>query len=177
MSVIFLRDEQWYKHNRRKSFGLQLSWYRHHHTKSKNNFKKTISNSSLNFHFYWDTLYNKLMAFPRVAVVYLNFRAGSTFPVPVCTVPSSMGRTSWCNKVDTVRLYASHRLNLLLPKGQICLFPFFFFEIINKSFYNFTLFRKVCTTVSLQATSIYPVKPGGLGVLLLISHQQQGSRV
>ena len=56
----------------------------------------------------------------RVAVVHLNYRAGSTFPVPVCTVPSSMDRTSRCNKVDAVRLYASYRLNLLLLKGQIC---------------------------------------------------------
>jgi len=56
----------------------------------------------------------------RAAVVNLNFRAGSTFPVPVCTVPSSMDRTIWCNKVDAVRLYASYRLNLLLLKGQRC---------------------------------------------------------
>ena len=31
-----------------------------------------------------------------------------------------MDRTSWCNKVDAVRLYASHRFALILPKGQIC---------------------------------------------------------
>ena len=60
----------------------------------------------------WDT--------SRAAVVHLNFRAGSTFSVPVCTLPSSMDRTSRCNKVDTVRLYASYRLNLLLLKGQRC---------------------------------------------------------
>ena len=54
----------------------------------------------------------------RAAVVHLNFRAGSTFPVPVCTLPGSMDRTSRCNKVDAVRLYASNRLNLLLLKGQ-----------------------------------------------------------
>ena len=54
------------------------------------------------------------------AGVQLNFRAGSTFPFPVCTVPSSMDRTSRCKKVDGVRLYASYRLNLLLLKGQIC---------------------------------------------------------
>ena len=54
----------------------------------------------------------------REAVVHLNFRAGSTFPVPVCTVPSSIDRTSRCNKVDVVRLYASYRLNLLLLKGR-----------------------------------------------------------
>ena len=52
------------------------------------------------------------------AVVHLNFRAGSTFPVTVCTVPSSMDRTNRCNKDDAVRLYASYRLNLLLLKGQ-----------------------------------------------------------
>jgi len=34
---------------------------------------------------------------PRVAVVHVNFRAGSTFPVPVCTV--SPGH--WVNKADT----------------------------------------------------------------------------
>ena len=56
----------------------------------------------------------------RAAVVHLNFRAGSTFLVPIWTVPSSMDRTSRCNKVDAVRLYASYRLNLLLLKGQRC---------------------------------------------------------
>ena len=43
----------------------------------------------------------------REAVVHLNFRAGSIFPVPVCTVPSSMDRTSRYNKVSAVRLFAS----------------------------------------------------------------------
>ena len=55
----------------------------------------------------------------RAAVVHLNFRAGSTFPFPVCTVPSSMDRTSRCNKVDAVRLYALYSLNLLLINRQI----------------------------------------------------------
>ena len=32
----------------------------------------------------------------------MNFRAGSTFIVPVCTVLSSIDRTSRCNKVDAV---------------------------------------------------------------------------
>ena len=48
---------------------------------------------------------------------------GQPFRAQVCTVPSSMDRTSRCNKVDAVRLYigyASYRLNLLLLKGQIC---------------------------------------------------------
>ena len=54
-------------------------------------------------------------------LVLLNFQAGSTFPVPICTVPSSMDRTSRCNKVDAVTLMqASYRLNLLLLKEQIC---------------------------------------------------------
>ena len=53
----------------------------------------------------------------REAIVHLIFWAGSTFSVSVCTVPSSMDRTSQCNKVDAVRLYASYRLNLLLLKG------------------------------------------------------------
>ena len=35
----------------------------------------------------------------RAAVVHVNFRAGSTFVIQVCTVPSSMDRTSLCNKV------------------------------------------------------------------------------
>ena len=46
------------------------------------------------------------------AVVHLNFRAGSTFPIPVCTVSprhwinkaDTQYRTSRCNKVDAVRL-------------------------------------------------------------------------
>ena len=58
-------------------------------------------------------------------IVHLNFRAGSTFPVSVCTVPNSMDRTSRCNNVDVVRLYASYMLNLLLLKKQrcVCLTP------------------------------------------------------
>ena len=52
-----------------------------------------------------------ILPHPRAAVVHLNFRAGSTFPVPVYTVSNSMDRTSRCNKVDAVRLYASYRLN------------------------------------------------------------------
>ena len=50
-------------------------------------------------------------------VVHLNFRARSTFPIRVCTVPSSMDRTSLCNKIDAVRLYAAY---LLILKGQRC---------------------------------------------------------
>ena len=43
----------------------------------------------------------------------------STFEFP-SRVNLSGPRTSWCNKVDAVRLYASYRLNLLLLKGQRC---------------------------------------------------------
>ena len=56
--------------------------------------------------------YNNLYA----GIVHLNFSAGSTFPVPVFTVPSSMGRTSRCNKVDAVRLYASYKEILVKVK-------------------------------------------------------------
>jgi len=58
---------------------------------------------------------NFRMGYPsRAAEVHLNFRAGSTFPVLVCTEPPGKGqqrwsstvyRTSWGNEVDAVRLY------------------------------------------------------------------------
>ena len=35
-------------------------------------------------------------------------------------IKQTINRTSRCNKVDAVRLYASYRLNLLLLKGQRC---------------------------------------------------------
>ena len=38
------------------------------------------------------------IAIARAAVVHLNFRAGSTFPVPVCTVLPG----HWVNKADTL---------------------------------------------------------------------------
>ena len=52
-------------------------------------------------------------------------RAGSTFPVPVCTVPHGLwvndaDNQQNYNKVDAARLYALYRLNLLLLKGQRC---------------------------------------------------------
>ena len=59
----------------------------------------------------------------RAAVENLNFRAWSTFLVPVCT--ASPGH--WVNKADTQRLAGAtrltrsdFRLNLLLLKGQRC---------------------------------------------------------
>ena len=52
---------------------------------------------------------------PRAAVVLLNFRAGSTFPVPVCT--ESPGHS--LGLAGATRLTRSDfRLNLLLLKGQ-----------------------------------------------------------
>ena len=68
------------------------------------------------------------MLISQAAIVHLNFRAGSTFPVPVCTVPhehiglikKTINRTSRCHKVDAVRLYASYMLNLLLLNGKRC---------------------------------------------------------
>ena len=55
---------------------------------------------------------------------------------PVCTVPSSMDRTSRCNKVDAVRLYASYRLNLLLLKWYMNL---------NWRYASCTLYNVYCT--------------------------------
>ena len=75
--------------------------------------------STINASLYLD-VYNS-----RAAVVHFNFRAGSNFPVPVCTVSPGLwvnkaDRTSRCNKVNAVRLDASYRLNLLLLKGPRC---------------------------------------------------------
>ena len=39
---------------------------------------------------------NKKLITNRAVVVHFNFRAGSTFPVPVCTVPHWL----WVNKAD-----------------------------------------------------------------------------
>ena len=41
--------------------------------------------------------FNNLTMSPRAALVHLYLRAGSTFPVPVCTVPHG----HWVNKADT----------------------------------------------------------------------------
>ena len=67
----------------------------------------------------------------RAAVVHFNFRAGSTFPVPVCTVPhghwvnkaDNQQDYSRCNKVDAVRLYASYRWRFTFTKGAEVLVP------------------------------------------------------
>ena len=83
----------------------------------------------------------------RAAVVHLNFQARSTFPVLVCTVPSSMDRTSWCNKVDTVRLYASYRLNLLLLKGQMCVITAY--NWLKTNMKNWKPYMSLCTRILL----------------------------
>ena len=53
---------------------------------------------------------------------HLKFRAGSTFPVPVCTISpghwvnkDTLNRTSRCNKVDAVRL----KVEFTFTKGSI----------------------------------------------------------
>ena len=67
------------------------------------------------------TSYFLILIFARITgsrIVHLNFRAGTTFPVPVCTVPHGLWvnkadnqqLTSRFNKVDAVRLFASYSL-------------------------------------------------------------------
>ena len=92
---------------------------------------------------------------PLAAVVHLNFRAGSTFPVQACTVPSSMDRTSQCSKVDAVRLYASYRLNLLLLKRQRCVnrkLDSFFVKLLNQLL-NYYILGRIHDLASLYLKS------------------------
>ena len=61
----------------------------------------------------------KVLEEPRTSVVHFNFRAGSTFPVPVCTVSPGL----WVDKAlaGATRLtWSDFRLNLLLLMGQGC---------------------------------------------------------
>ena len=64
--------------------------------------QKTCQTNQIRCTIHWGYASGNLEIISRVAVVHLNFLAGSTFLVPVCTVPSSMDRTS--NKVNAVRL-------------------------------------------------------------------------
>ena len=68
-----------------------------------------------NFSFKFVFLFQSFLVLPvyytRAAVLHLNFRAGSTFPVPVCTRSTR----------------SDFRLNLLLLKGQRCLCSAFLF--------------------------------------------------
>ena len=56
-------------------------------------------------------LLNSSSIIPRADVEHLNIQAGSTFPVPICTVSpghwvnkADTHRASRCNKIDAVRL-------------------------------------------------------------------------
>ena len=75
-------------------------------------------------------LFLELLSRPRQPLYTFPSRVNLSCP-SLYTVPSSMDRTRRCNKVDAVRLYASYRLNLFLPKGQIWVvcqwFPPFFY--------------------------------------------------
>ena len=65
----------------------------------------------------------------RAAVVYILIsEPGQPFQsqfvlyrTDIKLIKQTINRTSRCNKVDAVRLYASYRLNLLLLKGQRCM--------------------------------------------------------
>ena len=92
---------------------------------TKKSIKKNAKNACLMYVKLWSKVQvcwdkDRTIIKSRAAVVHLNFQAGSTFPAPVCTVPSSMDRTSRCNKVDAVKRYALYRLNLRLLKEQRC---------------------------------------------------------
>ena len=84
---------------------------------------------SVNSRIWWASRHHKIKGLFTAAVVHLNFRARSTFPVPVCTESSSMDRTSRGNKVDAVRFYASYRFNLLFLQKQRLLVCCFIFKI------------------------------------------------
>ena len=70
------------------------------------------------------------MLYTRAAVVHLNLRAGSTFPVSVCTVSPGL----WVKKSrHSIGLFGATRLtqsdfmlhigaDLLLPKEQRCVY-------------------------------------------------------
>ena len=113
----------------------------------------------------------------RAAVVHLNFRAGSTFPVPVCTVPSSMDRTILCNKVDAARLHALYRMNLLLLKGKICVTIHFSLQRALSPV-PWVLQTSLCISpVSLSCIlylTVYPVSCIQSSVLLLYPGPQPG---
>ena len=55
----------------------------------------------------------------NVTAVQLNFRAGLTFPVQVCTVPSFIDRTSWCNKVNAVEFTFNRGSEVRGPRPEL----------------------------------------------------------
>ena len=125
------------------------------HMYNLQNTKDEISETiARNFHCLFPYIHDS-MRNPGAAVVHLNFRAGSTFPVQACTVPSSMDRTSRCSKVDAVRLYASHRLNLLLLKRQRCVnrkLDSFFVKLLNQLL-NYYILGRIHDLASLYLKS------------------------
>ena len=76
--------------------------------------------------FSWKLLFLYFTNNTRAAVVHLISKLGLPFWSQCVLFLYSTDRTSWCNKLDAVRLYASYRLNLLLLKGQI---------FVNRSIY------------------------------------------
>ena len=102
----------------------------------------------------------------RAAVVHLNFRAGSTFPVPVC-----MDRTSRCIKVDAVRLNASYRFNLLLLKGKRCVIGLFSIVFSLQNWIaHFSCRKTFRNYLSLEKRQYLPHYWSGLSVPLWIKH-------
>ena len=82
----------------------------------------SINGGSFEITSLYEGLLLKLRSTGMQPIVHFNFRAASTFPVPVCTVPHEQNRQSTglaarCNKVDAVRLYASYRCIFTFTKG------------------------------------------------------------
>ena len=77
---------------------------------------------------------------PRAAVVHLNFRSGSTFPVPFCTVPHGNWVNNQQDQPVQQMLTRSYMLNLLLLKGQRCVMHVLFIIVSQRCMVNkFTL--------------------------------------
>ena len=77
---------------------------------------------------------------PRAAVVHLNFRSGSTFPVPFCTVPNGHWVNNQQDQPVQQMLTRSYMLNLLLLKGQRCVMHVLFIIVSQRCMvYTFTL--------------------------------------
>ena len=64
----------------------------------------------------------KLSSRSLAAAVHLNFRAGSTFPVPVCTVSPGhwVTQTQFAHAGATKLTRSDFRMNSLLLKGRGC---------------------------------------------------------
>ena len=122
--------------------------------KAEKDFSGTLQNSHSR-HFDCSKIYIKIATLNLKNIFHSFFSSflqtfiSQSFSEPVnlsgpslyCTYPSSMDRTSRCNKVDAIRLYASYWLNLLLLKGQRC--DIFYVHIFLKPspVYSFLLER------------------------------------